>query len=284
MTPYARMLLQYLHASVAARRRVEAFVFGTRLTRITNELGGRDHDRALERAAAAVSDFSGGTRIGSALAELNRDPRPAGRPRRSDRRAVRRLGSRRPGRARGRDGTAAPKRPPAGVAEPAGRPPRLRTADPRACARRFRTPTRSWPATRWPRSRSSPRPWRRSEMKDVLPEITKWEARGDRIALATVVGVQRSAPRAPGAKMAVNENGEIAGGRVGGMRRGGGGGDRRAGDGRGGAAARALRDRGLRCVGRGAAVRRGDRRVGAAATSPAPDSRSWRGKADAGPR
>ena len=72
MTPYARMLLQYLHASVAARRRVEAFAFGTRLTRITNELGGRDHDRALERAAEAVIDFSGGTRIGAALASLNR--------------------------------------------------------------------------------------------------------------------------------------------------------------------------------------------------------------------
>jgi uncharacterized protein len=72
MTPYARMLLQYMHASVAARRRVEAFVFGTRLTRVTNELEGRDHDRALERATAAVSDFSGGTRIGAALAELNR--------------------------------------------------------------------------------------------------------------------------------------------------------------------------------------------------------------------
>ncbi|MGZ4286775.1 MAG: vWA domain-containing protein, partial [Solirubrobacteraceae bacterium] len=72
MTPYARMLIQYMHASVAARRRVEAFAFGTRLTRITNELGGRDHDRALERAAAAVTDFAGGTRIGAALAELNR--------------------------------------------------------------------------------------------------------------------------------------------------------------------------------------------------------------------
>jgi uncharacterized protein with von Willebrand factor type A (vWA) domain len=72
MTPYARMLLQYLHASVAARRRVEAFAFGTRLTRITNELSGRDHDVALERASAAVTDFSGGTRIGAALAELNR--------------------------------------------------------------------------------------------------------------------------------------------------------------------------------------------------------------------
>jgi hypothetical protein len=72
MTPYARMLLQYMHAAVAARRRIEAFVFGTRLTRITHELAGRDHDRALERAGAAVFDFSGGTRIGAALAELNR--------------------------------------------------------------------------------------------------------------------------------------------------------------------------------------------------------------------
>ncbi len=72
MTPYARMLMQYLHACVAARKRVEAFAFGTRLTRITNELGGRDHDLALERAASAVVDFSGGTRIGGALAELNR--------------------------------------------------------------------------------------------------------------------------------------------------------------------------------------------------------------------
>jgi uncharacterized protein len=72
MAPYARMLLQYMHASVVARRRVEAFAFGTRLTRITNELGGRDHDKALDRAAAAVTDFSGGTRIGAALAELNR--------------------------------------------------------------------------------------------------------------------------------------------------------------------------------------------------------------------
>jgi hypothetical protein len=72
MTPYARMLLQYMHACVAARRRVEAFAFGTRLTRITHELTGRDHDRALERASEAVVDFAGGTRIGAALAELNR--------------------------------------------------------------------------------------------------------------------------------------------------------------------------------------------------------------------
>jgi uncharacterized protein with von Willebrand factor type A (vWA) domain len=73
MAPYARMLLQYLQASVAARARVEAFVFGTRLTRVTRELAGRDPDRALARAAEHVTDWSGGTRIGAALAELNRE-------------------------------------------------------------------------------------------------------------------------------------------------------------------------------------------------------------------
>jgi uncharacterized protein with von Willebrand factor type A (vWA) domain len=73
MAPYARMLLQYLQASVAARTRVEAFLFGTRLTRVTRELAGRDPDRALARAAERVSDWSGGTRIGAALGELNRE-------------------------------------------------------------------------------------------------------------------------------------------------------------------------------------------------------------------
>ena len=72
MAPYARMLLQYLHAAVATHRRVEAFVFGTRLTRVTHELGIRDPDRALDRAAGAVVDWSGGTRIGDSIATLNR--------------------------------------------------------------------------------------------------------------------------------------------------------------------------------------------------------------------
>ena len=73
MAPYARMLLQYVQACVAARSRVEAFAFGTRLTRITRELAGRDPDRALERAAAHVTDWSGGTRNGESLASLNRE-------------------------------------------------------------------------------------------------------------------------------------------------------------------------------------------------------------------
>ena len=48
-------------------------------------------------------------------------------------------------------------------------------------------------------------------MKDVLQDVDAWTARGDAVALATVVGVKRSAPRPPGAKMAINANGEIAG-------------------------------------------------------------------------
>jgi uncharacterized protein len=73
MAPYARVLMQYLQAAVATRRRVEAFAFGTRLTRLTRELAGRDPDRALERASAAVTDWSGGTRIGAAIGALNRE-------------------------------------------------------------------------------------------------------------------------------------------------------------------------------------------------------------------
>jgi uncharacterized protein with von Willebrand factor type A (vWA) domain len=73
MAPYARVLLQYVQACVAAHGRVEAFAFGTRLTRITRELAGRDPDLALERAAAQVADWSGGTRIGASLAALNRE-------------------------------------------------------------------------------------------------------------------------------------------------------------------------------------------------------------------
>ena len=48
-------------------------------------------------------------------------------------------------------------------------------------------------------------------MKDVLAEVDAWTANGDAVALATVISVKRSAPRPPGAKMAVNEHGEISG-------------------------------------------------------------------------
>ena len=48
-------------------------------------------------------------------------------------------------------------------------------------------------------------------MKDVVEDVRNWTARGDRVAIATVVGVKRSAPRPPGAKMAINDRGEVSG-------------------------------------------------------------------------
>ncbi len=48
-------------------------------------------------------------------------------------------------------------------------------------------------------------------MVDVLEQIETWRGEGQRIALATVVGVEKSAPRDPGAVLAVNERGDVAG-------------------------------------------------------------------------
>jgi xanthine dehydrogenase accessory factor len=48
-------------------------------------------------------------------------------------------------------------------------------------------------------------------VKDVLPWVDAWVAAGDDVALATVVAVRRSAPRPPGAKMAISSAGEVTG-------------------------------------------------------------------------
>jgi uncharacterized protein with von Willebrand factor type A (vWA) domain len=71
MEPYARALLRFMHAAVVGRQRVEAFTFGTRLTRITKELTSRDPDRALAQTSTQVSDWSGGTRLGECLRTFN---------------------------------------------------------------------------------------------------------------------------------------------------------------------------------------------------------------------
>jgi uncharacterized protein len=70
MEPYARAMIMYLQAAVCARK-VEAFTFGTRLTRVTRHLASREPDQALEAATRAVPDWAGGTRIGENLKALN---------------------------------------------------------------------------------------------------------------------------------------------------------------------------------------------------------------------
>lgn len=73
MEPYSRALARFAHAAVSSRAagRVEVFTLGTRLTRITREMGRRDPESALTAVSAAVSDWSGGTRLGSSIQAFN---------------------------------------------------------------------------------------------------------------------------------------------------------------------------------------------------------------------
>ena len=48
-------------------------------------------------------------------------------------------------------------------------------------------------------------------MRDILPDVERWRERGEKVAVATVVTMYGSAPRRPGAKLAVSESGELAG-------------------------------------------------------------------------
>ena len=71
MEPYARAYLQFLTCAAGSGPNAEAFVFATRLTRLTRALASRNPERAIQRAAAAAPDWSSGTRIGDALREFN---------------------------------------------------------------------------------------------------------------------------------------------------------------------------------------------------------------------
>jgi uncharacterized protein len=71
MEPYARAYLQFLTCAAGAGPNAEAFVFATRLTRITRALSSRSPERAIQRAASAAPDWSSGTRIGDALKAFN---------------------------------------------------------------------------------------------------------------------------------------------------------------------------------------------------------------------
>jgi len=72
MERYSRFMLRFAHALQRSGAPLEVFVFGTRLTRITRQLRIRSPDAALRRVAEKVVDWSGGTRIGESLHELNR--------------------------------------------------------------------------------------------------------------------------------------------------------------------------------------------------------------------
>ncbi|MDX6376474.1 MAG: uncharacterized protein QOE98_777 [Gaiellaceae bacterium] len=71
MEPYARAYLQFLTCAAGSGPNAEAFVFATRLTRLTRALASLQPERAIQRAAAAAPDWSSGTRIGDALKSFN---------------------------------------------------------------------------------------------------------------------------------------------------------------------------------------------------------------------
>jgi hypothetical protein len=70
MAPYARAYLQFLTCA-AGGTPTEAFVFATRLTRVTRALEARRPERAIQAVAASAPDWSSGTRIGTALKTFN---------------------------------------------------------------------------------------------------------------------------------------------------------------------------------------------------------------------
>ena len=72
MDKYSRLLLHFFYAAVQGLEEVECFVFGTRLTRITQHLRVRNVEIAVEQAAREILDWAGGTRIGDSLAAFNR--------------------------------------------------------------------------------------------------------------------------------------------------------------------------------------------------------------------
>jgi uncharacterized protein with von Willebrand factor type A (vWA) domain len=72
MSEYTRIFLHFMHALGEKHRRVHSFLFGTRLTNVTRQLWMKDPDEALAACSDMVQDWSGGTRIATALHDFNR--------------------------------------------------------------------------------------------------------------------------------------------------------------------------------------------------------------------
>ena len=174
MAPYARMLLQYVQASVAARRARR----GVRVRHAAHPVDrassrGRDPDRALHRAAERVTDWSGGTRIGASLATLNREHgRRIGRGAfvvilsdgwdRGD-----------PDELAAEIGAAAPHARTGWSGSTRWPPTRATSRSRAACARRCRTSTSCCRATTIASLEDARRPdGRRAGVKDVIEEVT----------------------------------------------------------------------------------------------------------------
>ena len=154
MAAYAEALLRFAHAAGRGRRPpTEVFTIGTRLTRVTSMLATADSERAVRDALGAVPDRGGGTRLGRSPQGVPRHVGPARPGSWRDRcRALRRLGARRPRRARTPDGPPQAAGPPGGVGQPAQSATGVRALGRRHGCRAPLTSTTSSKGTAW-------RPW-----------------------------------------------------------------------------------------------------------------------------
>ncbi len=71
MERYSHMFLYFLYAIVQNSKRIETFVFGTRLTRLTPTLRHRNVEAIFSELSNLIMDWSGGTRIGESLKDFN---------------------------------------------------------------------------------------------------------------------------------------------------------------------------------------------------------------------
>jgi uncharacterized protein len=72
MERYTRVLLHFIYGMAQSRRQpVEAFLFSTRLTRVTSQMKRKDVEKALGEVSEAVQDWAGGTRMGETLKTFN---------------------------------------------------------------------------------------------------------------------------------------------------------------------------------------------------------------------
>ena len=227
MAKYAQILMHFLHAVTNDRDRVSVFLFGTRLSNVTRQLRARDPEVAFQMVAHAVPDWSGGTRIGEALAELQPHMGQArARPGRGRAADHRRAGPRRRAWPGGEHGPAAQILPPADLAQSAVALERLRTkisGHPRDAAARGRVPSRAQPGQPARADRSVVPPgaptagrlkgcrMNPTEVEDVLTTAAAWRAAGEQVAVATVTETWGSSPRPAGSQMAVTKSGRMAG-------------------------------------------------------------------------
>ena len=71
MDHYTRILMHFIYTLYSNGNKIEAFTFGTRLTRITKYLGQKNVNDSIEKINSFVKDWSGGTKIGETVKEFN---------------------------------------------------------------------------------------------------------------------------------------------------------------------------------------------------------------------